>query len=62
MVIFVSYQNQLKLKFNFSKICPANNYARKNIGYLISLQDNSNFIIETDDDNAPKKIILKKLN
>ena len=26
---FVSYKNQLKLKFNFSKICPANNYARK---------------------------------
>ncbi len=58
---FVSYQNQLKLKFNFSKICPANNYARKNIGYLISLQDNSNFIIETDDDNAPKKNYFKEI-
>ena len=52
---YISFENQVKLKFNFSRICPANNYARKNIGYLISLKNNSEFIIETDDDNAPKK-------
>ena len=52
---FLSYNDQSKLKFHFSKICPVNNYARKNIGYLVSLKNNSDFIIETDDDNAPKK-------
>ena len=52
---FVSYKNQLKLKFNFSKICPANNYARKNIGYLLAFRQESELIVETDDDNCPKK-------
>lgn len=52
---FISYEKQKKLKFFFSKICPANTYSRKNIGYLISLKNNCEFIIETDDDNAPKK-------
>lgn len=58
---FISYDNQLKLKFNFSKICPINNYARKNIGYLVSLKNNSDFVIETDDDNAPKKNFFNKI-
>ena len=51
---FISYDNQLKLKFSFSKICPINNYARKNIGYLVSIKNGNNIIIETDDDNYPK--------
>ena len=55
---FISYDNQLKLKFHFSKICPINNYSRKNIGYLVSLKNNSDFVVETDDDNSPKKNFL----
>ncbi len=59
---YFSIEKQKKLKFNFSKICPANNYARKNIGYLISMQNKSSFIIETDDDNTPKKNYFKPIN
>ena len=51
---FYNTINQKKLDFNFSKICPYNSYARKNIGYLISIKDNIETIIETDDDNYPK--------
>ena len=58
---YFSYQKQLNLKFNFAKICPPNNYARKNIGYLVSMKNNSDFIIETDDDNAPKKNFFGKI-
>ena len=50
---------QKKLNFKFSKICPPNSYARKNIGYLISFLEND-IIIETDDDNFPKKIFFWK--
>ena len=52
---YFDLNNQKKLKFEFAKICPTNNYARKNIGYLISFMKNSSWILETDDDNTPKK-------
>ena len=56
---FLSLTDQKKLNFNFSKICPKNSYARKNIGYLIAIR-NSQVIIETDDDNYPKKSFFNK--
>jgi hypothetical protein len=56
---FVSLKDQLHLNFKFSKICPHNNYARKNIGYLIAMQ-NSEVILETDDDNLPYDSFFKK--
>ena len=31
-------------------------YSRKNIGYLVSIQNGNETIIETDDDNYPKTI------
>ena len=43
------------VEFKFANICPYNNYARKNIGYLIAFSKKNNFIVETDDDNSPKK-------
>jgi hypothetical protein len=59
---YYSFQDQKKLNFKFSKICPPNSYARKNIGYLISFLEND-IIIETDDDNFPKKnFFLKRSN
>lgn len=58
---FISYDDQLKLKFHFSKICPINNYSRKNIGYLVSLKNNSDFVVETDDDNFPKKNFFNRI-
>ena len=47
--------NDQKLKFKFAKICPEDCYARKNIGYLLAIQNKSDVIVETDDDNYPKK-------
>ena len=52
---YLNLIDQKKLNFNFSKICPINNYARKNIGYLYALKMCNNVIVETDDDNFPKK-------
>tara|TARA_X000000950_G_scaffold212171_1_gene255256 strand:- start:3788 stop:4792 length:1005 start_codon:yes stop_codon:yes gene_type:complete len=52
--IYYNIRDQKKIKFNFSKVCPTNSYARKNIGYLLSIKNKSDFIIETDDDNYPK--------
>jgi len=52
------YYNLLKQKrtnIKFAKACPEHNYARKNIGYLLAIKNNSDVIIETDDDNYPKK-------
>ena len=57
---FYSIADQKKLSFKFPSICPENSYSRKNIGYLISMKKGSNVIIETDDDNIPKKNFFKK--
>ena len=51
---YLGINSQLKLNFKFSKICKKNNYARKNIGYLVSMSRNREVILETDDDNYPK--------
>lgn len=48
---YYSIEQQLKLPFEFAKICPTKHYARKNIGYLLAM--NSYLIVETDDDNIP---------
>jgi hypothetical protein len=42
------------LSFNLSKVLPYNHYCRKMMGYLISIKENVDFIIDTDDDNLPK--------
>ena len=54
---YYNIRDQKKLKFNFSKICPLNSYSRKNIGYLLSIQNGNETIIETDDDNYQKTIL-----
>ena len=59
---YYNIRDQKKLKFNFSKICPLNSYSRKNIGYLVSIQNGNETIIETDDDNYPKNNFLKFLD
>lgn len=55
---FYTLRDQINLNFKFSKICPKNNYARKNIGYLIAMKK-SDIIVETDDDNFPKKTFFE---
>ena len=51
---YLDIKKQLQLNLKFAKVCPVNNYGRKNIGYLLAMKDN-NVIVETDDDNFPKK-------
>jgi hypothetical protein len=56
---FSSISEQLKLKLNYPKISLLNSYARKNIAYLLSIKNNAEIIIETDDDNYPLKNFFK---
>lgn len=58
---YYSINDQKKINFDFSKVCPINSYARKNIGYLISIKNRNDVIIETDDDNYPKDNFLKHI-
>tara|TARA_B100000941_G_scaffold246161_1_gene190876 strand:+ start:168 stop:1172 length:1005 start_codon:yes stop_codon:yes gene_type:complete len=60
--LYYNIGKQKKLNFKFSKICPVNNYARKNLGYLILAKNDNEIIVETDDDNYPKKeFFLKRI-
>ena len=52
---YYSTKDQKALNFKFANKCSLNNYARKNIGYLISMKNKTEIIIETDDDNYPYK-------
>ena len=52
-VQFLSLQGQLELGFDLAHSLPTGHYARKNIGYLVAIQDGATCIYETDDDNAP---------
>ncbi len=57
------YNLKLQNNFNFTlnKSLPVNSYSRKNIGYLIAMQNKSKIILETDDDNYPKNTFFKNL-
>lgn len=50
---FHSLENQRSLPFAYTPLCPEASYARKNLGYLLAMQANAGFILETDDDNHP---------
>jgi hypothetical protein len=50
---FYGIKDQESLPFRIVSILPYKHYARKNIGYLIAIQDGSEVIVETDDDNIP---------
>lgn len=58
---YFSLKDQKKIKLIFPKVCPTNSYARKNIGYLLSIKNKSDLIIETDDDNYPKNNFFKNI-
>lgn len=51
---FWSVDRQLTLDSKFAKICPTRHYARKNIGYIIAMQNGTEELVETDDDNLPR--------
>jgi hypothetical protein len=48
---FYSIVDQKALPFSITSLLPERHYSRKNIGYLLAA--NSEWIIETDDDNLP---------
>ena len=50
---FYGIDRQKKLDFSLAKIIPEKHYARKNLGYLLAIQQGAEVIIETDDDNIP---------
>ncbi len=51
---FWSVERQLTLPFELAKITPTRHYSRKNLGYLLAIQNGSTELVETDDDNIPK--------
>lgn len=50
---FLSIEKQKMLNFETVSTSPLNHYARKNIGYLCSMEQEVEWIYETDDDNSP---------
>jgi hypothetical protein len=52
---YFSFKQQKKIDLKFSVKCPANNYARKNIGYLYAIQNGATAIFDTDDDTFLRK-------
>lgn len=52
---FWSIDRQKKSGFKLAEIIPGNHYSRKNIGYLLAMRSGAEIIVETDDDNLPKK-------
>ena len=53
-VDYYSIARQQELGFAYAQHCPTGHYARKNIGYLIAIQEHADIIVETDDDNIPR--------
>lgn len=52
-VDFYSIEQQSLLDFKLVSKTPLKHYSRKNIGYLVSIQQGADVIVETDDDNLP---------
>ncbi len=50
---FLSLDDQLALPFALARSLPVGHYSRKNLGYLVAIQDGAEVIAETDDDNFP---------
>ena len=50
---FVDIEEQQRLGYTLAALLPENHYARKNLGYLLTMSLGSQSIFDTDDDNAP---------
>ncbi len=50
---YYSVDRQLKSRFRYASAAPLRHYARKNIGYLLSIDNGAEIVVETDDDNYP---------
>lgn len=54
-VTYLSVKNQKKAGKHLNKVLPYNHYCRKMMGYLYCIENQADLIIDTDDDNIPKK-------
>jgi hypothetical protein len=52
---FYGLPAQRELGFRFALDCPTRSYARKNIGYLVAARSGASILVETDDDNYPRR-------
>ena len=52
-VDILDLEKQSNLDFQLSRFLPYNHYSRKNLGYLYAIQQGSEIIVDTDDDNIP---------
>jgi hypothetical protein len=50
---FFALAEQRCLPFRLAPLLPADNYARKNLGYLLAVRAGARCVYETDDDNLP---------
>ncbi|HEX2548289.1 MAG TPA: STELLO glycosyltransferase family protein [Gammaproteobacteria bacterium] len=48
-----SIHRQAQLPFSLAKNLPTGSYVRKNLGYLLAMQNGAEIIFESDDDNFP---------
>jgi len=53
-VDFISIKEQDNSNFELAKVLPYNHYCRKMLGYLKAIQNDTEWIYDTDDDNIPK--------
>ena len=53
-VQFISVTEQDKMEFDLVQVLPYNHYCRKMLGYLKAIEQETDCIIDTDDDNIPK--------
>jgi hypothetical protein len=51
---YLSVEDQVATGLGFAEVCPVRTYARKNIGYLVAINNGADLIVETDDDNLPR--------
>lgn len=56
---FYSLERQRQLPFTLCEILPEKKYSRKNIGYLVAMENGHEVIAETDDDNFPREDFWK---
>lgn len=53
---FLSIEDQAATDFEVAELLPTRHYCRKNLGYLRSIEEGADVIVETDDDNRPLEL------
>ena len=60
--VYLDVYKQKKYFNKLASLIPYNHYARKNLGYLYCIQNGTEIIQETDDDNVPKDNFLEEID